>query len=578
MEIVLMQKREDLLLVNINETGLIRPTLNRWNCVWYLGEGANWCISLMNWWLQLIQKYLHLYLYVLCVLYTLCVLFLHLKWIQSTACWTMWCDHLLLRGYEVSRLQCCLQTGQQHILYQFIYNFFPNPEYEDVQNSRYLETGQCQDRKTKSTCHLFAKWKLPKLKSQWMTCFGSSLWTGISMASVNIVIITINIIPITIITITTIILFTTIHFQVIGYNSLLVSQLQREKNPDLVFTFELASWICFSSPSSSLSSSPCGFANSNFMISHRYHLHHYRHHQHQHQHIFHHDHQPPSPPASLWATASVAGCLLGSILSDLLGRRKALMVLRSTFITAWCLGFLLLSSHTSPQPPGMSVPVLLLLLFLLEAQCHYVLCHSKWAPQTRGQALEAGGVPRLPVPNSAHKRMKYVNRLIALWISTSQVPQHTSEEGKLTSLPQASSLLPGFHSSLHSLLPPYVHRNQPDNHPHQVDQSLDYWTVELRVMWQIVVLLFAILATWSCDCMVALPRHGVTILSMVVMWCYFLEFVFGNFTLNLFCSAEPSQDLGTACCTRWINPGAKSCAKNELLFQGDSCLRGRDSQ
>ena len=32
-------------------------------------------------------------------------------------------------------------------------------------------------------------------------------------------------------------------FQVIGYNSLLVSQLQQEKNPDLIFTFELASWI-----------------------------------------------------------------------------------------------------------------------------------------------------------------------------------------------------------------------------------------------------------------------------------------------------------------------------------------------
>ena len=33
-------------------------------------------------------------------------------------------------------------------------------------------------------------------------------------------------------------------------------------------------------------------------------------------------------PASLWAISSVAGCLLGSILSDLLGRRKALMVIR----------------------------------------------------------------------------------------------------------------------------------------------------------------------------------------------------------------------------------------------------------
>ena len=38
-------------------------------------------------------------------------------------------------------------------------------------------------------------------------------------------------------------------------------------------------------------------------------------------------------PASLWAIASVAGSLLGSILSDLLGRRKALMVIRSTFLT-----------------------------------------------------------------------------------------------------------------------------------------------------------------------------------------------------------------------------------------------------
>ena len=35
-----------------------------------------------------------------------------------------------------------------------------------------------------------------------------------------------------------------VHCQVIGYNSLLVSQLQKEDNPDLVFTFELASWIC----------------------------------------------------------------------------------------------------------------------------------------------------------------------------------------------------------------------------------------------------------------------------------------------------------------------------------------------
>ena len=34
----------------------------------------------------------------------------------------------------------------------------------------------------------------------------------------------------------------------------------------------------------------------------------------------------PHPPASLWAIASVAGCLLGSVLSDFLGRRKALMV------------------------------------------------------------------------------------------------------------------------------------------------------------------------------------------------------------------------------------------------------------
>ena len=131
----------------------------------------------------------------------------------------------------------------------------------------------------------------------------------------------------------------------------------------LIFIIILPLWICQQQlyDITSLSPSP---------LSSPYH-------QHQHQHIFHHDHQPPSPPASLWATASVAGCLLGSILSDLLGRRKALMVLGSIFITAWCLGFLLLSSHTSPQPPGMPVPVLLLLLFLLEAQCHYVLCHSK---------------------------------------------------------------------------------------------------------------------------------------------------------------------------------------------------------
>jgi len=74
---------------------------------------------------------------------------------------------------------------------------------------------------------------------------------------------------------------------VIGYNSLLVSQLQREKNPDLVFTFELASWI-----------------------------------------------------SSLWAIASVAGCLLGSILSDLLGRRKALMVSILPFLLSYFLMFI----------------------------------------------------------------------------------------------------------------------------------------------------------------------------------------------------------------------------------------------
>ena len=85
--------------------------------------------------------------------------------------------------------------------------------------------------------------------------------------------------------------------QVIGYNSLLVSQLQKEDNPDLVFTFELASWICqsFKYPQ-----------NQSIKISEIS--------------------RQSCCSASLWAMASVAGCLLGSVLSDFLGRRKALMV------------------------------------------------------------------------------------------------------------------------------------------------------------------------------------------------------------------------------------------------------------
>ena len=85
--------------------------------------------------------------------------------------------------------------------------------------------------------------------------------------------------------------------QVIGYNSLLVSQLQKEDNPDLVFTFELASWICQSFNY---------LQNQSIKISEIS--------------------RQSCCSASLWAMASVAGCLLGSVLSDFLGRRKALMV------------------------------------------------------------------------------------------------------------------------------------------------------------------------------------------------------------------------------------------------------------
>jgi len=99
---------------------------------------------------------------------------------------------------------------------------------------------------------------------------------------------------------------------VIGYNSLLVSQLQEEKDPDLVFTFELASWI-----------------------------------------------------TSLWATASVAGSLLGSILSDLLGRRKALMVSTLPFLLSYLLMFLatnrttiLISRVIAGFGDGMMYPVI----------------------------------------------------------------------------------------------------------------------------------------------------------------------------------------------------------------------------
>ena len=106
----------------------------------------------------------------------------------------------------------------------------------------------------------------PKSNMQWMACFGSSLLTGITMASVNIPIL----ILILTLTPSPSLSPSNFHhnslpgmgykyflskcqkrsFQVIGYNSLLVSQLQEEKDPDLVFTFELASWISLASISS----------------------------------------------------------------------------------------------------------------------------------------------------------------------------------------------------------------------------------------------------------------------------------------------------------------------------------------
>ena len=95
--------------------------------------------------------------------------------------------------------------------------------------------------------------------------------------------------------------------QVIGYNSVLVSQLQTEKNQDIVFTFELASWICQSSLYLPYIIKDWKFEYFKIMWTMT-------------QLII------PHPPASLWAIASVAGCLLGSVLSDFLGRRKALMV------------------------------------------------------------------------------------------------------------------------------------------------------------------------------------------------------------------------------------------------------------
>ena len=61
------------------------------------------------------------------------------------------------------------------------------------------------------------------------------------------------------------------------------------------------------------------------------------------------------PPASLWAISSVAGCLLGSILSDFLGRRKALMVIRSTFID--------FQRHFFPPPLSRLICVSLLFFF-----------------------------------------------------------------------------------------------------------------------------------------------------------------------------------------------------------------------